>query len=64
MFIKEISGKNAFDRITTHKVYKMCSTANLSLFRTSNTTTPKIMKCECSCGGKNHGRGNFMCEAA
>jgi hypothetical protein len=21
-------------------------------------------KCECSCGGKNHGAGNFMCEAA
>jgi hypothetical protein len=20
--------------------------------------------CECSCGGKNHGAGNFMCEAA
>lgn len=24
----------------------------------------RIMKCECSCGGKNHGRGAFMCEAA
>ena len=21
-------------------------------------------KCECSCGGKNHGAGNFMCEVA
>jgi hypothetical protein len=26
--------------------------------------TGKIMKCECSCGGKNHGRGSFACEAA
>ena len=26
--------------------------------------TGKIMKCECSCGGKNHGRGAFQCEAA
>lgn len=27
--------------------------------------TGRIMKCECSCGGKNHGRGNSMtCEAA
>lgn len=27
--------------------------------------TGKIMKCECSCGGKNHGRGSSMiCEAA
>lgn len=27
--------------------------------------TGKIMKCECSCGGKNHGRGNsFVCEVA
>lgn len=26
--------------------------------------TGKVMKCECSCSGKNHGRGAFMCEAA
>jgi hypothetical protein len=26
--------------------------------------TGRIMKCECSCGGKNHGRGAFNCEAA
>ena len=26
--------------------------------------TGRVMKCECSCGGKNHGRGAFMCEAA
>jgi hypothetical protein len=25
--------------------------------------TGKIMKCECSCGGKNHGRGRVACEA-
>jgi hypothetical protein len=24
--------------------------------------TGLIMKCECKCGGKNHGRGNFICE--
>lgn len=24
----------------------------------------RIMKCECSCGGKNHGRGAKMAEAA
>jgi hypothetical protein len=24
----------------------------------------RIMKCECSCGGKNHGKGRFNCEAA
>lgn len=24
--------------------------------------TGRIMKCECSCGGKNHGRGKFTCE--
>ena len=23
--------------------------------------TGRIMKCECSCGGKNHGRGAFNC---
>jgi hypothetical protein len=27
--------------------------------------TGRIMKCECACGGKNHGRGSSMiCEAA
>jgi len=26
--------------------------------------TGRTMKCECSCGGKNHGRGSFACEAA
>lgn len=26
--------------------------------------TGRVMKCECSCGGKNHGRGAFVCEAA
>jgi hypothetical protein len=29
--------------------------------------TGRVMKCECSCGGENHGKGNstrFMCEAA
>ena len=24
----------------------------------------KTMRCECSCGGKNHGRGRFVAEAA
>lgn len=23
----------------------------------------RVMKCECSCGGKNHGRGRFRCSA-
>lgn len=26
--------------------------------------TGLIMKCECACGGKNHGRGQFVAEAA
>lgn len=25
--------------------------------------TGRIMKCECSCGGKNHGKGAFNCTA-
>jgi hypothetical protein len=24
----------------------------------------RVMRCECACGGKNHGRGAFNCEAA
>lgn len=26
--------------------------------------TGRIMKCECACGGKNHGKGSFMAVAA
>lgn len=26
--------------------------------------TGRTMQCECSCGGENHGRGAFSCEAA
>jgi hypothetical protein len=26
--------------------------------------TGRVMKCECSCGGKNHGRGGFVASAA
>lgn len=26
--------------------------------------TGRTMNCECSCGGKNHGKATFMCEAA
>ncbi len=26
--------------------------------------TGRIMKCECSCGGKNHGKGSLSCVAA
>lgn len=26
--------------------------------------TGKTMHCECRCGGKNHGHGGFVCEAA
>jgi hypothetical protein len=26
--------------------------------------TGRVMNCECSCGGKNHGKGSFTCIAA
>jgi hypothetical protein len=26
--------------------------------------TGLVMKCECKCGGKNHGRGSFVCAEA
>ena len=26
--------------------------------------TGRVMNCECSCGGKNHGKGSFSCVAA
>lgn len=26
--------------------------------------TGRVMKCECKCGGKNHGRGSFVCAEA
>ena len=47
--------------------------ATRKIERKSNPSKPQVrcalpgttgFKCECSCGGKNHGAGNFMCEAA
>ena len=48
---------------TTRKVeYKSFASKHECDARCINATG-LIMKCECSCGGKNHGRGSFNCTA-
>ena len=60
------TGKVAADRVVEYK-------ANPSRHECDDrclNATGRVMKCECSCGGKNHGRGafnargTFVCEAA
>ncbi len=48
---------------TTRKVeYKTFASKHICDARCYNATG-RIMKCECSCGGKNHGKGAFNCTA-
>ena len=47
---------------TTRKVeYKSMPSRHECDSRCFNATG-RVMKCECACGGKNHGRGEFVCE--
>jgi len=49
---------------TTRKIeYKSFASKHECDSRCMNATG-RVMKCECSCGGKNHGRGSFICMAA
>jgi hypothetical protein len=48
---------------TTRKVeYKAFASKHVCDDRCINATG-RIMKCECSCGGKNHGKGAFNCSS-
>lgn len=46
------------NRKVEYKSYPMRHACDVRCFNASG----KNMKCECSCGGKNHGRGEFFCE--
>ena len=53
------------NRVTAERVIERKSGAsNHKCDARCLNATGKIMKCECSCGGKNHGRGAFVCEVA
>lgn len=48
------------DRVIEYKSNPSCHECDARCLN----ATGRIMKCECSCGGKNHGRGALMCESA
>ncbi len=50
-------------KITRIVEYKSFASKHVCDARCYNATG-RIMKCECACGGKNHGRGAFNCEEA
>jgi len=53
------------NRVTAERVIERKSGAsNHKCDARCLNATGKIMKCECSCNGKNHGRGAFVCEVA
>lgn len=50
-------------RVTRSVEYKSFASKHVCDSRCYNATG-RVMKCECSCGGKNHGKGAFNCEEA
>ena len=49
-------------KITRKVEYKSNPSKHICDDRCMNATG-RSMKCECACGGKNHGRGAFQCAA-
>lgn len=47
-------------KVTRQVEYKRFASKHECDSRCMNATG-RIMKCECSCGGKNHGKGKFTC---
>ena len=62
---KDIRGwtGTAWVKVTRQVEFKQNASRHECDARCMNATG-LVMKCECSCGGKNHGRGAFICEAA
>ena len=54
------TGRVPADRIVNYKANPSRHDCDARCFN----ATGRVMNCECSCGGKNHGRGAFNCEAA
>lgn len=50
-------------KVTRAVIYKSSPSRHECDARCFNATG-RTMQCECSCGGRNHGKGAFNCEAA
>lgn len=61
--IRGYSPVHGWVKVTRVVEYKSFPTRHECDARCYNATG-KIMRCECSCGGKNHGKGAFNCVAA
>jgi hypothetical protein len=62
---KDIRGfhNGAWIKVNRSVEYKRFASKHVCDARCVNATG-RIMKCECSCGGKNHGKGGFLAEEA
>lgn len=63
LFFVEGKGWQGFTAVERKVEYKSNPSRHECDSRCMNATG-RIMKCECACGGKNHGKGSFMAEAA
>lgn len=61
---KDIRGWNGSEwlQVTRTVEYRPFASKHECDARCMNATG-RVMKCECACGGKNHGRGKFVAEA-
>lgn len=57
------ANSNQWVRVNRKVNYKAFASKHICDARCINATG-RTMNCECSCGGKNHGRGHFVAEAA
>lgn len=63
LFFVEGKGWQGYSLVERRIEYKSNPSKHICDARCLNATG-RIMKCECSCGGKNHGKGGFVAEAA
>lgn len=63
VFTKEFGWATGFVAADRHVQFKSNPSRHECDDRCMNASG-RIMRCECSCGGKNHGRGAMLCEAA
>lgn len=63
LFFVEGKGWQGFTAVERRVQYKSNPSRHECDARCMNATG-RTMQCECACGGKNHGRGSFVCAEA
>lgn len=63
VYVQGEGWNRGYQPVTRTVEYKSNPSKHICDARCVNATG-RVMKCECSCGGKNHGRGYIVCEAA